>query len=859
VATVALDIYEATKAIESYSSTYADAREGTDNFDTHTDDLRCGQSKVLFKYSCFQFRVAINISAIPSIAVLSDFVITIQAAGIGFSGSWRLNAYVAGWASDPSAFLGANSWYAGSVLAAEDPFAYISDVSAMSTNTDTDMTVTTEGLNLVKNPEDREAFADTPYMLLILASANQASATAPSGVEYFDFRGRYSDAEGEYSDYKMTFTVEADTELGYYSSNMSFLAEAEAECRCRLRANLDRPIGSELRAYDHSKTFQGILPADVDVTQRLDGAYQLSALIPWQYGKADGTSESRADMITGGWYVEYGGRWYVVQDFTEDMYANKLPITAVSSETELEDFLTNYSQVPFSMPSHTPTEIMDAILGGLPECAWYNGDFTELDSDGFPVGWIDNTGTWSAYSGLGGPGVACTACDGGSAELESFGINHTAGAQIKPKFDFYVEDGFSGIIKAVLSWTNASGVESAYEELEASYITTGGWTSYEAPDWIDVLNEKCVLKFQISNNSDDYDVRFRDVRFVQNEDDTGWSYAGSMDTREPELAYNDPAIQLYGNWTQDHVNELVHSETVGDVLGRVFTGDQITVAFAAGGAGAKADVKIDGVTVIAGLSVATATSYSVEDLNRYRSHVLEVVVNAVKVSISGLTISSENRIPVTWNRLTVYDALRELQNLVGGEYYFDTVTQTIYHDLAQGDDLTAASVLWLREGQNLLSFVPETTSQVHNRLYYGGHGDGAFQLGLRVDSTDTNDDGDTSQTLYGVRRFAHTNKDVKDLASAWAEALREVEKNAFQTKTYRASVRDTDAALMIPGDSVQVTHQLIGTQTLRVLEIIRHSNGNPAHLLLGQRTLVMDAAAQSEAVRRKVDQLLRTY
>jgi ribulose 1,5-bisphosphate synthetase/thiazole synthase len=47
------------------------------------------------------------------------------------------------------------------------------------------------------------------------------------------------------------------------------------------------------------------------------------------------------------------------------------------------------------------------------------------------------------------------------------------------------------------------------------------------------------------------------------------------------------------------------------------------------------------------------------------------------------------------------------------------------------------------------------------------------------------------------------------------------------------------------------------TQTLRVLEITRRSDGKPARLILGERTTISDAARQSEDIRRKVNQLLR--
>ena len=213
---------------------------------------------------------------------------------------------------------------------------------------------------------------------------------------------------------------------------------------------------------------------------------------------------------------------------------------------------------------------------------------------------------------------------------------------------------------------------------------------------------------------------------------------------------------------------------------------------------------------------------------------------------------------MNWHKLDVYQFLKELQDLVGGEYAFDTIAQQIFHDETQGQDLTEAGVLWLREGHNLGNLVPETiVGEVKNRLYYEGYGDDMFRISVMADATGTNDDGDTSRDLYGVQRFTYRNPDTRDLASAWAEALRLVEKEKFPLSTWRTPVEDTVAALIVPGDSVRVTHQLIGTKTLRVLEIIRRSDGSEASLLLGERAVAMDSAAQRAALRRTVDRLLR--
>ena len=803
-----------------------------------------GQHKWSGQYGCWQLFLRFDIpETIPDDLILSGVTFDLGLTDVGTSVAWTIEVRLYDWGDDVEAgdFIPAGSLGLYSLIASKSAASFTGTL-----DTDSDWFT-----NIMRKGNTRPSFVSVVVtssrqrLLQECTSSSGENATLPF---YYTEHELILTPSG---DREITIDLATDSELDSFVPVV--LLETDSEVTMRMRARTTRPITSEFRTYDYAGTLKGILPADITRTLRLDGSDSISAVLPWQYLKDDGTIDRRASMVTAGWYMEYGGAWFRIQDFSQDIYENQLPVNGVSRETELAKFLTNYSTMPLSMPSHTPTEIMDAVLSGQPECQWYNGDFSQLDETGFPAGWTAETGTWTARPG---PEVECTGPHDGDAVLASWGVNHTSGAELKLKYDFHVSDDFDGIIQARLSWTNVAGVESHSVVLNAPYEP--GWNTYESTEWLPVQNVKCVLSLEILGNTEYGKVRFRNVRFTQNEDDTGWRYAGTMDVRDPEIAYSDPTLQLFGTWVQDPNTETVYSYTVGDVLARVFTGDQITVHFATAGIGSGADIRVDGVVAARGLDVSVARDYAITDLDRYRSHVIEVVVSAGAVSISGMTVSTENRISVSWSRATVYEALRDLQNMVGGEYYYDTAARYIYHDQTQGQDVTEASLLWLQEGVNLVSFVPNTTNEIDNRLYYGGAGDGAFQIVLRADSTETQD-GYTSQDLYGVQRTAYTNKDVRDWHGAWTEALREVEKNAFQRQTYTAEVLDADAALLAAGDSVRVTHQLIGTQTLRALEIIRHSNGNPASLLLGQRTLVMDAAAQSEAVRRKVDQLLRTY
>jgi len=916
------------------SSVYLDAAEGRGEIGVGNAKSRTrvlvGQQKLSGRYTCGQMFLRWSLSTIPETLLLTGLTFDIGFCSyvdydvpLYFSTDWAIEVRLYDWGD--TVLLG--DFIPGSSLGM---YPLIGTVLASDLESEGGVPADPTWFDAVM----KHGATRPDSLAVVVTSSRQRTLQVPAGAMSEKGTGCYHWADyqdlvcAHSNDREITIDLATDSELDTFVPVV--LLETDSEVTMRMRARTTRPITSEFRTYDYAGTLKGILPADITRTLRLDGSDSISAVLPWQYVKDDGTIDRRASMVTAGWYMEYGGAWFRIQDFSQDIYENQLPVNGVSRETELAKFLTNYSTMPLSMPSHTPTEIMDAVLSGQPECQWYNGDFSQLDETGFPAGWTAETGTWTARPG---PEVECTGPYDGDAVLASWGVNHTSGAELKLKYDFHVSDDFDGIIQARLSWTNVAGVESHSVVLNAPYEP--GWNTYESTEWLPVQNVKCVLSLEILGNTEYGKVRFRNVRFTQNEDDTGWRYAGTMDVRAPEIAYSDPTLQLFGTWVQDPNTETVYSYTVGDVLARVFTGDQITVHFATAGIGSGADIRVDGVVAARGLDVSVARDYAITDLDRYRSHVIEVVVNAGAVSISGMTVSTENRISVSWSRATVYEALRDLQNMVGGEYYYDTAARYIYHDQTQGQDVTDASLLWLQEGVNLVSFVPNTTNEIDNRLYYGGAGDGAFQIVLRADSTETQD-GYTSQDLYGVQRTAYTNKDVRDWHGAWTEALREVEKNAFQRQTYTAEVLDADAALLAAGDSVRVSHAVLGvtvttieveseeeeeepeepeepepdgpdilsvgtqgymrpdldifaiglkgyvagetsgggggggggtlvpvevvqpaTQTLRVLEITRRSDGKPARLILGERTTISDAARQSEDIRRKVNQLLR--
>jgi hypothetical protein len=633
--------------------------------------------------------------------------------------------------------------------------------------------------------------------------------------------------------------------------------------RVDVRSDAAPALSRVVRVYDYAHTFLGVLEGTVERVQRLDGAHAITATAPNVYTKLDGTQVDIVGAVTSGWYLEHDGLRYMLQDYQRNQNANEATFTAYSAEVELDGYLTNYAQVPFSMPSHTPTEIMDAVLGGLPQADWYNGDFSQLDSAFWPLGWNCDTGnTWAhGVASDGESYVYCTqAATDGEAWLRSDGLNHVAGSRIKVSLDVWAQPGFYGAIDVSTVWTNNADVESS-RDTERVALTAGRWITFESSDWIDVRNSRCALLVEIHcTNVSSKQIMVRRVRFTQEETATGWTYQGSMDSRSGEVAYNDAGWQAFGAWTTDIANSYVYSTTVGDVLGLLFTGDFIELNFAGSGLGATVDILVDGVARSTDFPVASVCAKTVDGLSRYRTHVLEVVVKAVGCHLSGASISAENRVAVTWNRLGVYEALRELKAMVGGELSFDTSAKTIYHDILQGQYVTDSNLVWLREGYNLENLVPDAeVSEIVNRLYWSGYGDGSYQIGLVVDAVGVDEDGNTSQTLYGVKRGTHTNKDIKDLAAGFAEARGMVEASAFAARTYSGTVLDTAAAYLRPGDVVRVTHTLIGTKELRVLEMTRRTGEAKAAVRFGNRVTARDATMQTEIMRRQLSSLLRAY
>jgi len=144
--------------------------------------------------------------------------------------------------------------------------------------------------------------------------------------------------------------------------------------------------------------------------------------------------------------------------------------------------------------------------------------------------------------------------------------------------------------------------------------------------------------------------QFDDVRLYEIGDDSRYSYTGAMDSRDASIPYNDGAIVRYGVWTEGA--SYLESTTAGDYVGRVVNGPFVTVEFAAGGSGASAKIRINGVqyqasgtSLVPGtnpISVAAGKALTASGLDPTNDHIVEVEVAAVRVRFTRLIVSTDN-------------------------------------------------------------------------------------------------------------------------------------------------------------------------------------------------------------------------
>jgi hypothetical protein len=218
-------------------------------------------------------------------------------------------------------------------------------------------------------------------------------------------------------------------------------------------------------------------------------------------------------------------------------------------------------------------------------------------------------------------------------------------------------------------------------------------------------------------------------------------------------------------------------------------------------------------------------------------HIVKIQVADVRVAFAGFVVTTDNLISMSWDDKTVYEAIHSIATAVGGELEFDPVAKTVYHHDARGQNLTTNNVVEFRRGSNIVKMPKRksTGPKVVNRLICCGYGEGEYMIRCIVDATDVNDDGDTSQDVYGVKWGLYENKECKRLATLQQEGQTAVAQSQWPQKSYTPEVTDASAALCEPGDIGHFVYRGIN-EYLRILEIHRSANQGPARLVVARRS-----------------------
>jgi hypothetical protein len=585
---------------------------------------------------------------------------------------------------------------------------------------------------------------------------------------------------------------------------------------------------------DASGDVVAVLPAQVRWSLKLTRPDELVQVrIPWEYLLSDGTLLSKVSALDTGWYALWDGGKYVVGDVDTDNESG-LTFDALSAETDdLGNLYTNYSGGPATYINMLPTDIADAILSGQVGRPVKNAGFGILDTSDLPTNWshpagwtskmVSNRRVWQADAGSEesySDDLPCTPGVAYRVKVNASAASTTGTRGVK--FRWILSDG-STVDSAV---TNLAVEDGAFHEVD-----TGG-----------VVALGTRLRIVLKTAGTAHVSQFDDVRLYEIGPDSGYTYTGYLDARDAAVPYTDGAYTKYGVWTEGA--SYLESTAVGDYVARIVNGPFVTVEFAAGGAGASAKVKINGIqyqasgsSLVRGtapIDVSTAKSLTASGLDPANDHIVEVEVDAVKVRFEGLTVSTDNLISMKWDDKTLYEALWSIAKAVGGELVFDAAAGTVTHLSARGQDLKANNIVEFRRGLNVIRMARrESRGKLVNRLTYIGYGEGQYMLRVTVDATGTNDSGDTSQDVYGIRRGVYINKECKSLATATAEAQRLVEESCWPQRSYDVQVTDEVADLLTPGDVGHFVYRDIN-EDLRILEITRTTDGGPAALVVAR-------------------------
>jgi hypothetical protein len=595
-------------------------------------------------------------------------------------------------------------------------------------------------------------------------------------------------------------------------------------------------VRETLTVFEPDGTLVGFLLADVRWTVRLNGSNDIeSIVIPREYLLSSGISLSKLAYLDDGWYVEWQGYRYVLQNMDGDLETG-LTAQAIDAATELSNYYCSYSAGAAVYLNQLPSAIASAVLSGRCGRQVRNPGFGILDAANLPTNWshpanwtsalVSNRYTWRAPAG--------------SSESYSDERPCTPGIKYQVSLNVMQPIGSTGDAGVLLRWIRADGstVDSA-----ASYLTTRNG-AFHAVSTGELTAQGVKLRIVLKTASTSNYAYFDDVRLYEVGPSTGYTYSGTMDSRPASVPYTDGAITRYGVWTEGA--GYLQSSTAGDYIGRVLNGPFVSISFAAGGSGAQARIRVNGVSYqasgsslvrgTAAIDVSTAKTLTLSGLDPTNDHLVEVEVAAGTVRFSGFTVSTDNLVSMSYDvGTTVYEALAGLQKAVGGELWFDTVSHVVHHQATRGQNLKANNIVEFRRGLNIVSMRRRRDrSKIVNRLTGLGYGEGEYQLVTTVDAVSTDDAGQTSQDIYGVRRGTYTDKDCKSLVAMTSTLQNLVEQSCWETVSYDVEVLDSAAALCSPGDTGHFVYGDVNVE-LRIIEIERATGSGAARLVVASR------------------------
>ena len=637
----------------------------------------------------------------------------------------------------------------------------------------------------------------------------------------------------------------------------------------RLLDTVDREIAVDpfaplhyLKVFDQTESFVGLVPAEVSWTQRLNGTYALERIvIEREHLLSDGTRASRLSMIDDGWYVEWDGYRYVLEDTDTDLETT-VQARAIDAATDLCNFFVGYTPGATLYLNRTPTDIATSVLSGKRALAFRNQGFGILDASDKPTNWTPgNAANWS--SALVSNRRVYQAAAGTN---ESVSDEHRCTPGVT--YQFKVQ------CKAPVAMSGSAGIKVRWILRDGSTVDSTAFASAETGDFVTVQTDELVApgekyRLVLYTASSGSAVQFDDVQAYEIGPDTNYTYIGSMDARDALIPFGDGAIQKYGLWSEGGGDPATYlqASVAGEYIGRVFNGSFVTIKFAAGGSGRTCKIRINGVqyqasgtTLVRGtnaVSVASAVNLTLSGLDPANDHIVEVEVVTGPVRVMGFEVSTANLISMRYENATnVYEAIAGIQKAVGGEMRFDTVAKTITHVPQLGQDLRASNVLEFRRGVNITHFQPnKDRKKIVNRLTGLGYGEGENQLMVSVDATGMRD-GRTSIEKYGIRRGTYTDKDCKSVATMVETLRRLVEISCWTTDSYTVRCLDSAAALCAPGDMGHFIYKDENLQ-LRILEITRDNVGGAAVLRVA--ALDDDVADEIVAIKRELSTLQRGF